>query len=116
MLVIRHDQMRALSIKASRTTLIEHARSVHAEAAAALGDPGLGALVTRVVEMCSEYGLESTADQVRLLDLAVVFGADWQLPELRWLDEGMRDPRMPDPTLRVRRAWRRALRHLARRT
>ena len=46
----------------------------------------------------------------------MIFGADWQRPETAWLDAVLRDPAIADPRLRVRKAWRTALRRLARET
>jgi hypothetical protein len=48
------------------------------------------------------------------MDLAMIFGADWGLPETAWLDQGMRDPTLAEPSLRLRKLWRRALRRLSR--
>lgn len=116
MLTIRREQMRLLASEASRAILIEHACTAHAAAVAARGREALEETATAVIRLCERYGLRTNADAVRMMDLALVFGADWQRPELRWLDEGLRDSAVAEPGLRLRKVWRRALRRLARET
>lgn len=112
LMVIRPEQMRILASQASRSMLTAHAISAHD--AAAMGPAALAERVSAVIRLCEEYGVETTADQMKIMDLSLVFGADWRSPDCQWLDEGMRDPKVPDPSLRVGRLWRRALRRLAR--
>lgn len=115
MLTIRPAQMNVLNAVASRKLLADRARAAHAAAAAALGDEGLRLAVDEVVRRCGEYGVETIGDRLRLMDLAMTFGADWQRAELARLDPILRDAAaVPDAALRVRKAWRAALRRLAR--
>ena len=116
MLTIRPEQMWALSSNASRSILLEHAKTAHAAAANSMGQRALEATATAAVALCIRYRMESTADQLRIMDLAMVFGPDWQLPHLQWLDEGMRNTAITDPGLRLRKVWRQALRRIARET
>ncbi|MBK8694217.1 MAG: hypothetical protein IPN17_18510 [Deltaproteobacteria bacterium] len=116
MLKIRNSQLASLNALVSARLLLAHAQSAHADAAAALGAAKLRSAIDEVVRRCGEYGVAETADQLRLMDLAMIFGADWQRPETAWLDAVLRDPAIADPRLRVRKAWRTALRRLARET
>jgi len=114
MLKIRAAQLYTLNAVVSPKLLLNHALTAHAGAAAALGAVKLKAAVAEVVRRCGEYGVDQTDDHLRLMDLAMIFGADWQRPETAWLDQGMRDATIPNATLRVRKVWRAALRRLAR--
>ena len=112
LLVIRPEQMRIMAANAMRSMLTEHAISAHD--AAAMDPAALEERVSAVVRLCDEYGVERTADQLKIMDLSLVFGADWRSPDCQWLAEGMRDPSVRDPSVRVGRLWRRALRRLSR--
>jgi len=114
MLTIRAAQVHALTAVVSPGLLLDHAQAAHSDAAAALGAAKLKAVGAEVVRRCGEYGVEQTDDQLRLMDLAMIFGADWQGPDAAWLDHGMRDATVPNAALRVRKVWRAALRRLAR--
>ncbi len=114
MLKIRTAQIHTLSAVVSHKLLLTHAETVHAGAASALGAVKLKAAVAEVVRRCGEYGVGQTDDQLRLMDLAMIFGADWQRPDVAWIDQGMRDPTITNATLRVRKVWRAALRRLDR--
>lgn len=114
MLTIRHAQLPALTRPLRQAALVRQARAAHAARAAALGPAALEAVADVVLQRCIDHRVEDLTDQLRMMDLAMAFGADWQQPDLAWIAQGLADPQMPDPTLRVRRLWRRALRQLAR--
>lgn len=113
LLTIRDAQIAILSAETSRRLLAAHAREAHRGAAAALGATRLKQTVDAVVDRCGLYGVTTTREQLRLMDLAMTFGADWQRDDTAWLDEILRDRAEPDARLRVRKAWRAALRRLA---
>ncbi len=113
LLKVRDAQKAVLGADSSRALLVAHARAAHAEAVKALGDAQLKRVVDEVVRRCVEYGVATTREQLRLMDLALVFGLDWQSAETSWLDAILSDRREPDATIRVRKAWRTALRRLA---
>lgn len=114
MLTIRTAQFPPLTRPLRHAALVRQALGAHAARAAALGPAALDDLAEVVLQRCVEHRIEDPADQRRVMDLAMVFGVDWQQPGLAWIAQGLADPQLADPTLRVRRLWRRALRHLAR--
>ena len=112
-MTIRPEQLNALAMTSNRGLLTEHAWANHAAAAGVLGNAALRRTVDAVITRCIQYRLERTSDYLRVMDLVMVFGADWEDKELQWMDEGMRDTRIADPGLRLKKLWRQALRRLA---
>ena len=103
-MIIRDAQMKALDLAARLSNLqpyIDHVRECHPEAVKAIGEPRLPAHVSAALNKAFEYGIETTPDYFRFLDLAVVFGVDWTKDDLKWMDEEMSDQSVPEPSARL---------------
>lgn len=114
MLVLRDAQLRALRVPFHplvTASLIAHARECHPAETDALGD-GLEAFLQTVVERGEDYHIISVRDLSRYLSLVLVFGIDWQTPELRWMHDALIGPANGAPE-RLRKLFNRAVDRLA---
>lgn len=73
------------------------------EATASLDDGRLEELVAQAQARAESYGLTSDADRARFLNLAAVFGWDFdQDPERGWMQAMLTDPAVSSPSERLR--------------
>jgi hypothetical protein len=112
MLVIRRDQMRTFELNtrlAKPQPYIDHLVQCHPETAASIGGSQLPDYVRSVLKKAYHYGATTNHDYCRFLDLAVLFGLDWSLPNLQWLHQSLSDAAISDPSIRFARTYRRAI-------
>lgn len=113
MVTIRSEQMRILAATCNRAVLLRHAEQYHPEIVRNMDRAALETVLDQVVAGILRYRLATQSDFSRLLDLSLLFGTDWERPDLHWLNEGMNDVSAGSPAARLAKLSRRALRRLA---
>lgn len=94
MLTVKTSQMEALqraALLGHSEPYLAHVRTYHAAACARIGEPGLKAHVTAALGQGWDVGLRTQRELLAYLDLVMVFGLDWSLPETSWLHDGLSD-------------------------
>ena len=112
MLIFQDQQLRRLSVELQSRRIepfVDHAKQFHGPRSDQLGDEALSLLVRKAVVTATHYGLESSRDICRFLDLVMTFGLNWEAEDLRWMHERMVDEAIADPPARLGRLRREVL-------
>jgi hypothetical protein len=112
MLTIRPDQLEAMTfgyLLGRRPAFIAHLREFHAPSVAEKDDDGLQRLLADALRKAMSYHLTSTRDICGFLDLVMVFGLDWTIPENAWLHDALAGDSPADAPRRLERLRRRAM-------
>lgn len=95
--------------------LLAHVRRCFPEEAAGRNDEELRAAIGQALERARSWGFETDLHLCQFVDLSVVLGGGFDVdPRFPWAGEVLRDPAIPDATLRMSTLWARALRALPR--
>lgn len=95
--------------------LLAHVRRCFPAEAGGRDDGELRAAIARALEEARSWGFETDLHLCQFVDLSVVLGGGFDAdPRFPWAGEVLRDPAIPDTTLRMNTLWARALRELPR--
>jgi hypothetical protein len=114
-LIIRAAQMKVLDLAARLSNLqpyVDHVRQCHPEAAEKIGEVDLPAYLASALTRAFDYGIETTPDYFRFLDLAVLFGLDWSREDLKWMPECLSDQSLPNASARMDKLYLTAMYNL----
>jgi hypothetical protein len=107
MLTIRSAQMQVLSAQQRRQFVESMCAFLHnqfKEELEGMSQSSLHLQVSDAIDRARGYGLRSHRDCCRFLNLAVIYGWEFdRLPENAWMQECLTDPNVGDPSQRIQR-------------
>ncbi len=110
-LVVRDEQMRALSLPLLEAWLESHVREYFPERSGALSPCELRAMVRDGIAKAHAYGFKTDSDVCRFVDISVVLGAGFDT-ELPWASSILSDPSFEDAAVRLEMLFESACGHL----
>lgn len=115
---LRHAHVEAMDAAADErleVRVLAHVRRCFPEEVAGRDDEELRAAIGLALERARSWGFEVDLHLCQFVDLSVVLGGGFDAdPRFSWAGEVLRDPAIPDATLRMSTLWARALRELPR--
>lgn len=118
MLILRDEQIEALErdrLARFRRFARKHLEKHFAPELVGRSQQEIEAIIRRGIRLGRTYGVREEWAWLKLIDLLVVFGADFESrPDFGWVRDILRDRRVGSPERRVRLLMREALAHLRR--
>ena len=116
MLTVRKEQVRALGramMQEFEKDMLRHLQQFFPDESSAMGNRALRELIRHAIARAKDYGLTSERDLCKYLNLAMVYGGDFDTdPELEWMRGFLADPDVPDPSERMSRLYAESLHRL----
>jgi hypothetical protein len=113
MLVIRDEQLRALSLPLFEQWMESHLCDYFPEQCSNLPVTELRATIREGIAKARRYGFTADADICRFVDISVVLGADFDIdPQYPWAAAILNDPAFPDAGVRLEMLFEAACEHL----